>query len=148
MVFVIEAYPRPGQTVNIRRGKLWVNKPDFRIVKAEIETDFVEGYEDILSECDDYFLKPHFKSTHYYEVEKNDILFPSRSEIRVEYSGLLAKKKVLKSELEVTYENYKFFIVETDHNIIKKKLEAMFLNRSKLKFNSLIRFSPDIIIHK
>ena len=147
LVYVIEAYPRPGQTGNIRRGKLWVNKSDFRIVKAEIETDFVEGYEDILSECDDYFLKPHFKSTHYYEVEKNGILFPSRSEIRVEYSGLLAAKKVLKSELEVTYENYKFFIVKTDHNIIKKKIENLLLNRSKLTFNQLIRSLPEIIRH-
>jgi hypothetical protein len=105
----------------------------------------VEGYENILSECDNYFLKPHFKSTHYYEVEKNGILFPSRSEIRVEYSGLLAAKKDLKSELEVTYENYKFFTVETDHNIIKKKLETLLLNRSKLTFNQLIRSLPEII---
>ena len=147
LVYVIEAYPRPGQKVNIRRGKLWVNKSDFQIVKAEIETDFVEGYEDIISECDNFYLKPHFKSTHYYEVEKNDILFPSRSNIRVEYSGLMAAKKALKSELDVTYENYKFFIVKTDHNVIKKKMEALFLNRSKLKFNRLIRLLPEIIKH-
>ncbi len=146
-VYVIEAYPRPGQTGNIRRGKFWVNKSDFQIVKAEVETDFVEGYEDILSECEHYFLKPHFKSTHDYEVEKNGILFPSRSEIRVEYSGLLAAKKDLKSELEVTYENYRFFTVATDYNIIKKKLETLLLNRSKLTFTPLIRSLPEIIRH-
>ena len=137
LVYVIEAYLRPGQMGNIRRGKLWVNKSDFRIVKAEVETNFVEGFEDILSECDNFYLKPHFKSTHYYEVEKNGILFPSRSEIRVEYSGLLAAKKGLKSELEVIYENYKFFTVETDHNIIKKKMDEFLLQRD--------RFSPLIL---
>jgi len=147
LVFVIEARLRPGQTGNIRGGKLWVRKSDFRIVRAEVETDFVEGFEKILLECNQYYLKPHFKSTYYYEIEKNNLLFPSRSEICVEYSGLLASKKGIKLEVEVTYKNYKFFTVETDHNIIKKKLEAMFKTRDKLIFENSMKLLPLIIWH-
>ncbi len=147
LAYVIEASLRPGQTGNIKWGRIWIDKSDFRIVKAEVETDFAKGYEDILYECDNYFLKPHFKSTHYYEVEKNDILFPGRSEIRIDYSGFLMFKQKLKSEIKITYGNYKFFTVETDHNIIKKKLEAMFKTRDKLIFENSMKFLPLIIWH-
>ena len=144
-VYVIEARPRPGQTGYIRRGRLWVNKLDFRIVKTELETDFEEGYEQIFSECNRYYLKPHFLSMHYYEVDKNNLLFPSRSEFRVEYSGFLRTKRDIKSEVKIFYSNYKFFTVETDHNIIKKKLEALYKAREKLIFKNTSRFVPYII---
>jgi TonB family protein len=145
--YVIEVSLKPEQTGNIKRGKIWADKADFRVVKVEVETEFVEGYEHILPECYRYYLKPHFKSTHYYEIEKNDLLFPSRSEIRCEYSGFLRSKRELKSEVKITYGNYKFFTVETDHKIIKKKLETLFFYRRQQTFKSLIRSLPDIIRH-
>jgi len=145
--YVVEACLRPEQAGDIKRGRIWVDKSDFRIVKAEVETDFIEGYEKILGECNYYYLKPHFKSTHYYEIDKNDLLFPSRSEIRVEYSGLLTEKKALKSKVEVTYENYKFFTVDVDHEVIKKKIEALFSNRSRLTLKYAIRSLPFILRH-
>jgi len=142
LAYVIEACLRPGQTGYIRRGRIWVDKSDFRIVKVEVETDFVEGFEQILAECEQYYLKPHFKSTYYYEIDKNGLLFPSRSEIRVEYSGFYEKKRDLKSEIEVTYGNYKFFTVKWSHETIKKKLEVLFSNRSKLILKNSIRLLP------
>jgi len=145
LAYVIEACLRPGQTGYIRRGRIWVDKSDFRIVKVEVETDFVEGFEQIFAECEQYYLKPHFKSTYYYEIDKNSLLFPSRSEIRVEYSGFYKKKRDLKSEVEVTYENYKFFTVKWSHETIKKKLEALFSNRSKLILKNSIRLVPCIL---
>jgi len=147
LAYVIEACLRPGQTGYIKRGKIWVDKSDFRIVKVEVETDFVEGFEQILAECSQYYLKPHFKSTHHYEVDKNGFLFPSRSEIRVEYSGLLLRKKDLKSEFKITYRNYQFFTVEWSHETIKKKLEALFSNRSKLTLKNSMRLLPCVFGH-
>lgn len=146
-VYVIETCLRPGQPGNIKRGKIWVDKSDFRIVKAEVETEFVEGCEQMLSECYHYYLKPHFKSTYYYEVDKNGILFPSKSEIRAEYSGFLNKKRKLKSEVKITYRNYKFFTVKTDHEIIKKKLEALSSNHSNLTIKNSIRLLPCVFKH-
>lgn len=147
LAYVIEASLRKGKTENIKRGRIWIDKSNFRIVKTEIETDFVAGFEQVLAECDQYFLKPHFKSTHYYEVDKNGLLFPGKSEIRVEYSGLLTKKRSLKFEVEVTYRNYQFFTVEVDHEIIKRKIEALLLNRSQLTLTKSIRFLPSILRH-
>lgn len=145
LAYVIEASLRPGQTGYIRRGRIWADKSDFRIVKVEVETDFVEGFEQILAECNQYYLKPHFKSTYYYEIDKNGLLFPTRSKIRVEYSGFLRAKRRLKSEVKVTYRNYQFFTVEVDHDIIKKKIEALFSTRSELIFKKPIRFLPIIL---
>lgn len=145
--YVVEAFLRSGQNGKIKQGKIWVDKTEFRVVKIEVESDFVEGYEHILEESSHYYLRPHFKSTHYYEIEKNDLLFPSRSEIRVEYSGFYRYTRELKSEIKIKYDNYKFFIVETDHNIIKKKLEAMFKTRNKLIFENSMKFLPLIIWH-
>ena len=142
LAYVIEALLRPGQTGYIRQGKIWMDKTDFRIVKIEILSDIVEGFELILKECRQYYLKPHFKSTHYYTIDKNGLLFPSRSEIRVEYSGLLFKKKDLKSEYKITYKDYRFFMVEWSHEEIKKKLEAMFLFRDKLIFDYPAQLVP------
>ncbi len=144
---VLEFCLRPGQTGDIRRGRIWIDKSDFRIVKAEIETDFLEGYEEIFEECQRHYLKPHFRSTHYYEIDKNGLLFPSRSEIRIDYSGLLTAKKDLKSEVEITYRNYKFFTVETDYEIIKKKIEAFLSNRNRLALLNSIRFLPCLSTH-
>jgi len=145
--YVVKAYPKSGLTGNIKHGTVWVDKTDFRIVKTEIESNFVEGFEHILEECSHYYLNPHFKSTHYYEIEKNDLLFPCRSEIRVEYSGFFRYKRQLKSEIKIEYDNYKFFTVETDHNIIKKKLEAIFKTRDKLIFENSMKFLPLIVWH-
>ena len=145
--YVVEAFLRPGKTGNIKQGKIWVDKTEFRVVKIEVESDFVEGYEHILEESSHYYLRPHFKSTQYYEIEKNDLLFPSRSEIRVEYSGFYRYTRELKSEIKIKYDNYKFFAVETDHNVIKKKLEAMFKTRNKLIFENSMKFLPLIIWH-
>jgi hypothetical protein len=140
LVYVIEAFLKPGETGYIRRGRIWVNKSDFRVVKTEVETDYLAGFEKILTECNHYYLKPHFKSTYYYEVDKNDLLFPSRSEIRVEYSGLLFKKRDLKSKVEIAYKKYKFFTVDWDHEIIKKKIALLLSNRTKLTFMNSIRY--------
>lgn len=147
LAYVLEACLRPERLGSIKRGEIWIDKSDFRIVKVEVETEFVDGYEQIFSECYHYYLKPHFKSTYYYKLDKNGILFPSRSEIRVEYSGFLNKKRKLKSEVKITYRNYKFFTVEIDHEIIKKKLEALSSTHSNLTIKKSIRLSPCVFKH-
>lgn len=47
-------------------------------------------------------------------------MFPSRSEVRIEYSGLLQSKRELKAEIDTIYSSYRFFTVDVDHSIIKK----------------------------
>lgn len=131
-VYLMEARLRPEIQGNIKWAKIWVDKTDFRIIKIEMETDFVHGFESVLSECYRYYLKPHFKATYTYEVDKKGLLFPKKAEIQVEYSGFLKEARRLKSEVNISYNNYKFFTVKTDHDVIKKKLQFLLLDESKM----------------
>lgn len=143
--FVINIYPKLRRTGDIQHGKVWIDKENYQILKVEMETFYMEGYEEVYEECSKYFLTPHFTLTHHYEIEKNGIMFPSRSEIRIEYSGLLATKKGLKAELDVTYSSYRFFTVDVDHNLIKKKNEALISACDKLIFKNSLRLIPCVL---
>lgn len=112
--YVILAKCLRGKGEDIRSGKIWVDKTGFRILKVEIETSSLAGYEQFLKECSPWHLKPQFTSVHYYETEKNGLLFPSRSEVRVEYMRMFRPETDMKYEAEVHYENYRFFTVETE----------------------------------
>jgi hypothetical protein len=116
---VIEARPKRGRGRDIKGGKIWVDKATFRILKVEVETAFLKGYEQDLEECPRHNLTPHFTATHFYGVEKNGILFPSFSEILVEYTGLVRPQKDTKAKIEIHYKNYRFFTVETENKIIR-----------------------------
>jgi protein TonB len=117
--WVIEVNPRRRRGGDIKLGKIWVDKSNFRILKAEVVSGLPTGGEQILEECSRYYLTPHFTATHFYEVEKNGVLFPSRSEILLEYTGLVRPNRDTKAKAEIKYENYRFFTVETEHKIIK-----------------------------
>ena len=143
--YVIEVQPKSDKAADIMQGKVWVDKENYRILKVEVQSSYVEGYEEVYKECSKHYLTPHFTLTHLYEVEKNGIMFPSRSKIRVEYSGFSRTKRGLKSETKIKYSNYKFFTVEVDHEIIKKKIEAMFSARNKLTVKNSIGFLPSIL---
>jgi TonB family protein len=117
--WVIEVKRRRIRGGDINGGKIWVDKSNFRILKAEVVSALPTGSEQILEECSRYYLTPHFTATHFYEVEKNGVLFPSRSEILLEYTGLVWPKKDTKAKAEIKYENYRFFSVETEHKIIR-----------------------------
>jgi len=122
---VIEITPRLEFPGDFQRCTVWVDEKDYRILKIEVETFYTEGFEEVYQECSENFLTPYFRFTHLYEVEKNGILFPSRSEVRIDYFGLLSSKRELKSKAEITYSSYRFFIVDVDHVVIKKRMEEL-----------------------
>jgi hypothetical protein len=117
--WLIEVKRRRRRGGDITGGKIWVDKSNFRILKAEVVSALPTGGEQILEECSRYYLTPHFTATHFYEVEKNGVLFPSRSEILLEYTGLVRPNRDTKAKAEIKYEKYRFFTVETEHKIIK-----------------------------
>lgn len=117
--YVIEVQPGSGQDGDIKHAEIWVDKENYRILKLKVEAFYLEGYDQVYEECSRYYLTPHFTITHFYEHEKNGILFPSQSEIRIEYSGLVSSKRERKADIDISYSHYRFFTVEVDHNIIK-----------------------------
>ena len=116
---VIEISPKLNRPDEFQRCKVWVDENDYQILKIEVESSYAEGFKEVYEECSKYFLTPHFIFTHHYEVEKNGILFPSRSEVRIDYFGLLTSKRELKSKANITYSSYRFFTVDVDYDIIK-----------------------------
>jgi hypothetical protein len=118
--WVIEASPKFGMEDEIWAAKIWVDKQTFQIRKCEIKGIPIVGYEDVLNDCAKLNIKPNFKMTHEYRTEKNKILFPFRSEIRVAYPGFDPLRAIPKITMDLSYKKYKFFTVETDHKVIKE----------------------------
>jgi hypothetical protein len=91
------------------------------VLKNEIQGVPLEGYDDVLRDSVHFRVRPYLLTTHTYEFEKTGIRFPSRSTIRVEYPKLgdFYGDRTLKLKIEMSYDKYKFFTVETEE-IVKK----------------------------
>jgi hypothetical protein len=117
--FVVEAVPKFGNADGVLSAKFWLEKDNFRILKSEVVGVPIDGYEDVLKDCLFLNIEPEFVTTHEYRVEKNGVLFPESSKVRVEYRGLTRGRPFSKLMTDLTYEKYKFFTVETGHQVIK-----------------------------
>jgi TonB family protein len=116
----IELKARKKRGVEVQKATLWIEKNSGRVVQAEIECDATAIDERILAECRQYYLAPHMRATYEYGDEKKSILFPSRSRIVLDYSQLGGtNKRDTKMKLEIRYDNYRFFTVETEPKIIR-----------------------------
>jgi TonB family protein len=118
--FVIEALPKSGDEDGIWSARVWVDKRSCQILKSEIKGVPIEGYEDVLNDCATLNIRPDFVSTHEYRMEKNGVLFPSRSKIHVAYPGIDPRSAIPKDAINLSYDKYKFFTVETESQVIKK----------------------------
>jgi len=122
--YVIEVMPKPGLEGDVHYAKIWIDKNSYQVRKSEIEGVPVEGYEDILKEASLLNVKPVFNIKYSFQVEKNGVLFPSETEIQASYprSRNIADEDYsphLKLRMNLTYQKYKFFTVQTDSQIIK-----------------------------
>lgn len=124
MTNVIEAMPKSENDDCIWSAKIWVDTNSFKVLKCEIEGIPIDGYEDVLNDCAILNIKPIFLITHEYRQEKNGILFPYRSKVRVAYPGIDFRGPIDKIKINFSYDKYKFFTVETDGLIIKQELPA------------------------
>jgi protein TonB len=118
-VYIIEIKPKTRRGVEIRSGKIWVGRESGQVLKAEVDYASPAYNRQILEECRRYHLTPHVTAMYEYEIEKNGILFPSRSRIDIEYSGLVRPPKDTKAIMDIRYDKYRFFTVETDSKIIR-----------------------------
>ena len=112
--FVIEVTAKSRRKAEIRRAKAWIDTTTFQVLKAEVETATLPGDAAIAAECAASHLRPRVIMTHSYGIEKNGLLFPSRSEIRVEYLGLIETTNDVKLEVDIAYDHYRFFTVDTE----------------------------------
>lgn len=115
--YVIEALPRSGANSGIRSAKIWATKENYQILRSEIRGVPVDGYDDVLVDSITLNILPEFLITHEYKTEKNGVLYPERTDVKVVYPR--QPRNVLKYKSEITYGKFKFFSVETQHEIIK-----------------------------
>jgi hypothetical protein len=116
-VLVIEAARK--RACDVRSARVWVDEENHRIPRIEVEWAAGSSDDRILAECRRYHLTPHMTAVIDYEIEKNGLLYPSRSEIRVEYSGLVRPPQDTKAKIDIRYDRYRFFSVQTEPKIIR-----------------------------
>ncbi|MCX6575483.1 MAG: TonB family protein [Candidatus Aminicenantes bacterium] len=116
---VIEAVPKSGNEDGIWSARIWVDKESYQILKCEIEGVPIDGYEDVLNDCAILNIKPIFLTTHEYGIEKSGVTFPSGSKVHVAYPGIDYRGPIEKLSINLAYDKYKFFTVETEPKIIK-----------------------------
>jgi len=116
---ILEAVPKFGDADGVRSAKLWVDKERFQVLKCEIEGVPLDGYEDVLSDAVLLNVKPFFLRTYEFRVEKNGVLFPDRTTVRIEYPTIMRDRCETKSKIDLIYKNFKFFMVETEGAIKK-----------------------------
>lgn len=88
------------------------------MLKIEWDERTMKNYAYIQKQADAYQARPVLKFGAEHKFEKNGIRFPSRHFIKEQYirqtERSMGQEKLEKSELEVKFKKYKFFIVETE----------------------------------
>jgi len=110
---VIEATPRMKMEEKPNYGKVWVDKKDFSVLKIEIEEESLAGFESFKEVRKKQNIKPVITVAHYYGIEKNGIRFPSKTVFEESYF-IPNIGRLKDSKTTITYDKYRFFIVEVD----------------------------------
>jgi len=111
--YVIEVTPKLNIEGNPNFGKVWVDKEDFSVLKLEIKQESLAGFEKIDQESEKQKMTPLITTTHDYFIEKNGIRFPSKTVCEEIYIAGMRRARTRISETRITYDNYKFFTVDT-----------------------------------
>lgn len=112
-VIVIEATPKSSLKTDNLYGKIWIRDDDFSIMKVEWEPASIKNYEVLEEHAKKLRAKLVIKFFAEYTVEKNGIRFPSKYSVTEAY--IFSKgRKFNRTMIDVTYDNYKFFTVETE----------------------------------
>jgi hypothetical protein len=120
---IIRAVPNNTEEVKWLYGKAWLDKANGCILKAEWEEKSLTNYEAMLEFAKAFNAHPGLKQESEYAFEKNGIRFPSQFTVIEDYyqrrtvgTGV---RVITKSNLTVTYTDYKFFTVETETDFKK-----------------------------
>lgn len=117
-VYIIEASSKPDQDERHLWGRLWLDRSNYAVLKIEWDERTMREYEYVQKQAVAFQARPELEFGTEHRFEKNGIRFPSKHFIKElyirqpEYSA--GQEKLLKSELEVRFKDYKFFIVETE----------------------------------
>lgn len=111
--WVVEAKPAAGSPADVFHGKAWISRGTGRIVRIEVAADSLVGFEKLSGSYNLEWQQPLLTTTHWYEFEKNGILFPSRTAFKEAFLLKGSQRKVQLSKADIQFGNYRFFTVET-----------------------------------
>ena len=110
---VIKATPKPNNEENRNFATMWIDEKDGSILQIEWEPESILDYEGktIRSLSEELETAVVWKVT--FGMEKNGVRFPSQQHIQ-EFLVAENKKRYIRNDIITVFENYKFFIVETE----------------------------------
>ena len=110
---IIKATPNLNNKENWNYAKIWINEKDSSILQIEWESGSKYDFDgkNIASMSGDIRTVTTWRVT--YGIEKNGVRFPSRQHIQ-EFLVLESGKRFLRNEIITNFNDYKFFIVETE----------------------------------
>jgi hypothetical protein len=112
--FVVEIKPKKKMANRPNYGKAWIDAEDGSVLKIETEEESLVGFEKLKEQTEKQGLTPVLNAVHYFEIAKNGIKFPSRTVFEEDYIGPKIKGRKKKSRTVITYDDYRFFIVEVE----------------------------------
>lgn len=110
---IIESTPKNEREANYNFGRIWVDEKDFSILKIEYDPRSIRDYEDELVQSPIGDLSKKVIWATNFGVEKNGVRFPSQQIIKEFYVNSEGENLLIE-KITFRYEDYKFFIVETD----------------------------------
>jgi len=110
---IIESTPKKGREVNYNFGRVWVEEKNFCILKIEYDPKSIKDYKDELLHSPIGDLSKKVIWATHFGVEKNGVRFPSQQLIQEFYVNSEGESLLIE-KIAFMYEDYKFFIVETD----------------------------------
>lgn len=110
---VVEAVPKPGVRLGHLFGTIWLRKKDAGVLKIEWNPASVDNYRGVEETARALQMIPRLLVISEYAHEKNGIRFPSRYTLKEIYSRGKSGRRFDRSEIDVVYDRYKYFTVET-----------------------------------
>lgn len=114
---VIEAAPKAGELQGQLCGRIWLRKSDAGILRIEWTPASIGHYEIIEEQARRLGMTPACVFTSEYAFEKNGVRFPSRYVAKEIYRRPNSGGSVQLAQVDVVYNEYRFFTVETKVDI-------------------------------
>ena len=110
---VIKATPKADNRENRNFARIWVSEKDGSVLQIEWEPESILDFEGNPVRALAEELETTVVWNVTYGIEKNGVRFPSRQHIQ-EFLVAEDQKRYIRNEIVTEFDNYKFFIVETE----------------------------------
>lgn len=110
---VIEVVPKPGPGQQHLSGTIWLRTADASVLKIEWNPASIGNFLLVADQAQRLGMNPDIVLSTEYAFEKNGVRFPSRYTAKEIYRRGKSGGKYQLAEVDVIYDEYQFFTVET-----------------------------------